>query len=147
MHRLSMDAGATLLAAVWVGMLIGVSFLATPVKFRAATLDLAHALDVGRVTFGLFSRIEWGLAAALILFVAGMGFPFWRTALLATILAILVIQGVWLLPALNDRVATIIAGETLAPSYHHLAYAAGEATKVFTLIAFAISGMAALSRI
>jgi hypothetical protein len=46
------------LALVWAGMLIGISFLATPAKFLAPSLALPVALDVGRLTFGLFSLVE-----------------------------------------------------------------------------------------
>jgi hypothetical protein len=60
--------GGTLLALValvWAGMIIGVSGLATPIKFTAPSLTLPHALEGGRVTFHLFSRVEWGLAIML----------------------------------------------------------------------------------
>jgi hypothetical protein len=33
---------------VWAGLLLGVSFVATPAKFLAPTLGLAQAWDVGR---------------------------------------------------------------------------------------------------
>jgi len=39
------------LAWVWMGIVIGVSFLATPVKFTADSLTRPVALDVGRATF------------------------------------------------------------------------------------------------
>jgi hypothetical protein len=45
-------------ALVWIGLLIGVSLLATPVKFRAPSLDLPVALDVGRHTFAAFNLVE-----------------------------------------------------------------------------------------
>src|SRR5690606_35153067 len=48
-------AALAFVTLLWLGLLLGVSFLATPVKFAAPTLTLAVALDVGRVTFGLFS--------------------------------------------------------------------------------------------
>ena len=41
----------TLLAWLWAGLVLGVSFVATPVKFLAPSLSLADALAVGRVTF------------------------------------------------------------------------------------------------
>jgi hypothetical protein len=36
---------------LWAGMLLGVSFIATPAKFLAPSLPLAQALDVGRSSF------------------------------------------------------------------------------------------------
>ncbi len=54
------------LALLWIGLLIGVSFLATPAKFLAASLTLPVALDVGRHTFAIFNRVEWLLAATFL---------------------------------------------------------------------------------
>ena len=36
-------------ATLWAGLLMGVSFVATPVKFLAPSLSLAVALDVDQV--------------------------------------------------------------------------------------------------
>jgi hypothetical protein len=46
------------LALFWLGLLAGVSFLATPVKFMAPSLSLPVALDVGRQTFSVFNPLE-----------------------------------------------------------------------------------------
>src|SRR5690606_30735313 len=50
-----------LLAVLWTGLLLGVSFLATPVKFLAPSLSLPVALDVGRQTFMVFNWVEVAL--------------------------------------------------------------------------------------
>ena len=46
------------LALVWFGVLAGVSFLATPIKFMAPSLSLSVALDVGRQTFAALNPLE-----------------------------------------------------------------------------------------
>jgi hypothetical protein len=46
---------------VWSGLLIGVSFVATPAKFLAPSLQLPQALDVGRWTFHVLTLMEWTL--------------------------------------------------------------------------------------
>ena len=46
------------IAYVWLGLVLGVSFLATPVKFRAKSLTRPVALDVGRTTFHAFGKLE-----------------------------------------------------------------------------------------
>ena len=53
------------LSWTWLGLILGVSFLATPAKFQAETLTLPVALEVGRVTFRLLDRLEWLLLAAV----------------------------------------------------------------------------------
>ncbi|MGH6868523.1 MAG: hypothetical protein ACREDA_06585 [Methylocella sp.] len=40
-----------LLPVLWIGVLIGISFIATPIKFKARSLTLPVALDVGQTTF------------------------------------------------------------------------------------------------
>ncbi|MCV3271237.1 DUF4149 domain-containing protein [Roseobacter sinensis] len=140
MTRVWIGISATLLAAVWLGMLIGISFLATPVKFQAPTLELANALDVGRVTFGLFSRVEWTIAAILLALVAYLRFSAWSAALLAVIICALVLQGTWLLPVLTERAERIIAGEVFNSSNHHLIYIGCEAVKALALATFAAIG-------
>lgn len=127
-----------IVALIWLGMLTGVSFLATPVKFIVQDLSLPVALQVGQATFDLFARVEWGLAAAL---VATSGLA-WRQrpltlVLVLAIAGVVAVQAVWLLPALDARVDQIVAGVTPAASSHHMLYASLEAAKALLLAAAA----------
>lgn len=134
------DAAFLGLALVWAGMLVGVSFVATPVKFAAPGLSLAVALEVGHVTFRLFSRIEWALAAGLLLASAWTARR--RLPVLAGLLAALVaLQAVWLLPVLDARVAAVVAGTPLPPTSHHTYYAVAEGAKLLLLLAAAWPGL------
>lgn len=54
-------------ATLWLGPLLGVSFLATPTKLLAPSLILPVALDVGRHTFSVFNKDEWLLSIVLLL--------------------------------------------------------------------------------
>jgi hypothetical protein len=53
------------LAWVWIGIVIGVSFLATPVKFTVESLTSPVALDVGRATFNALGYLELALTLTL----------------------------------------------------------------------------------
>src|SRR5690606_24993326 len=53
------NAALAFVAIFWLGLLCGISFLATPVKFQVASLDLPVALEVGKVTFALLAKVEW----------------------------------------------------------------------------------------
>lgn len=121
----------------WLGLVVGVSFVATPIKFTAESLTRPVALDVGQVTFHLLNRIEWALAAALIVVV-------WRTTapaprppsvlvLTCGVVVIVVLQTVWLLPELDDRTAAVIAGADLPASPLHTIFGVLEVAKVATL--------------
>lgn len=128
-------------------MVVGVSFLATPVKFAAPSLGLPTALEVGRVTFALFAKVEWVLCALLI--GAAVMVPSRRVGLrlvaLACLPVLLAIQVFWLLPALDIRVGQIIAGDAIPTTSHHLLYIALEATKALLLVAVSFAALFSLT--
>lgn len=139
------DVPFAFLTVLWLGALIGVSFLATPVKFQAPSLNLATALEVGRVTFALFSRIEWGLCALLALSIAiGTSRP-WRWIGCLLLAALLVAQTAWLLPVLDARVGAIIAGAEPMASFHHILYIATEAAKALLLLVLSVTALVRLA--
>lgn len=109
-------------ALVWLGIVVGVAFLATPVKFSAPSLDLPTALEVGRVTFRLLARVEWVLAGLLVAVavVARERMP-WSVAVP---IAVVVLEAVWLLPVLGVRTDAIRAGLSVPPSQLHMLFIA-----------------------
>lgn len=130
---------ASALAWLWLGLLIGVSFLATPVKFVVMDLTLPVALQVGAATFALFTKVEWALAAlALAIGAAGRGQSRAFLALAAALAVVVTVQAIWLLPALDARVAEIVAGNAPAPSPHHAFYAGLELFKACLLLGVAL---------
>lgn len=120
-------------ATLWLGMLLGVSGLATPVKFMAPSLSLPAALDVGRHTFAAFNRVEWLLAIVMLLALwrSRSGLGAWVVAMALT--AILLVETVSLLPALDQRVETILRGGFPAPSSLHRLYVLAEGAKAVLL--------------
>lgn len=74
----------------WVGMTVGVSMIATPVRFTATSITRPIALDVGRVVFAALNKAEF---VALVL-----------------LLLIVLAQGAWLIPELAARTDLILAG-------------------------------------
>lgn len=128
------------LPGVWLGMLIGLSFIATPVKFQAAGLSLPVALEVGQVTFALFSLVEWGVAWILVLAMLVAWPLHWRHGASLLLCLLVVLQGLWLLPQLDLRVAVIVAGGSVEPSCHHGVYALVEAVKALLLLVLVVAG-------
>lgn len=117
---------------VWAGVVIGVSFLATPAKFLAPTLTLPVALDVGRHTFGVLRPVEiaW---AALTLALAWLGRARLRAAL-AALWTTLALELLWLVPTLDARALRVVAGETIPPTYHHVVYIVLEMVELTLLL-------------
>ncbi|MDQ2891994.1 MAG: hypothetical protein M3R64_02735 [Pseudomonadota bacterium] len=91
-----------LIATVWAGTIVGVSFIATPAKFRAASLTIPIALDVGRTTFRVSLAVELLFGIGLIM-AASMAFGLSReTVAAAVIFALCAAQRAILLPMLSD---------------------------------------------
>ncbi len=128
---------APAVALLWAGLLLGVSFLATPIKFTAQSLTLPVALDVGRATFHLLVKIEWVALAVLVVTAVSARLPLWHFAPIALIAACLLAQTLGLLPPLDARVTAIIAGEAVPRNSLHIAYVALEILKLMLLLGFA----------
>lgn len=124
------------LAYVWCGLVLGVSFLATPIKFRAKSLTRPVALDVGRTTFHAFGKLEWVLSVVLVIVTVqnrGALEPVdWF--LIGLVLVIVFGQTLWLIPRLDVRVQAIIDGEELPRSHLHSVYAGAEFAKAVALL-------------
>jgi hypothetical protein len=124
---------------LWAGIAIGVAFLATPAKFLAPSLSLPIALDVGRATFAVYNRAELGLLALVLLIGAASRAPRRWYLALSVPGGIAVVQAVWLIPALDDRVRVILAGGPHpANSSLHAGYIAAELAKIAALIGFGL---------
>lgn len=135
------NAGTAALAFFWVGLVFGVSFLATMAKFNAPSLTLPVALDVGRFTFAWLYRAEWIAAIVLGLALVLAGFPAFRTAAFAILAIIVVLQAFWLLPGLSARVDIVQGGGTPPPSPLHLISVACEAGKLVLLLFIGIAAV------
>lgn len=132
-----------LLAALWAGALIGVSLLATPIKFRARTLPYHAALEVGRLTFQALAWLEVSLLGTLLLAhgLAPGPSPPWFVWSLAIVAGVLVGQRWWLLPRMRARVDAVLEHRTRPPpSRLHHAFIAAEVVKLAALIAIAARG-------
>jgi hypothetical protein len=133
--------GLVALLLIWAGMLIGVSFLASPAKFAAPSLTLPVALDVGRQVFGTFSWAEIGLALATFLLALASRRGSGSTWLvLGLIWLIVAMQSVLLLPVLDERVGMILEGVRPAPAPWHVVYVVLEVTKLIALLGAAWLG-------
>jgi hypothetical protein len=127
---------------VWLGMVLAISFLEAPLKFRAPGVTVPVGLGIGRLVFRALNRIEAVLALAVIVAVAA-GHPSAPIGALTVLPALLLgVQLTTVRPRLNRRSDRVLAGETLPRSRAHLAYVATESLKVLALLALGISVLA-----
>lgn len=121
---------------IWLGMVLAISFLETPLKFRAPGITVPLGLGIGRLVFRTLNAVEVGLAVALTaamladqVGVTGRVVP----GVLVVLWAVLVSQVAVLRPRLDRRVRRILAGQTPPRSRLHLAYVTLDAAKVVLL--------------
>ena len=121
-------------AFTWLGMTVGITMIATPVRFSAESITRPVALDVGRVVFAALNKVEL-LALVLLLVVvrvSGRSRNLW--AWCSVLVLIVVAQGAWLIPELAARTDIILAGREPPPSYVHAIYSTLELAKVAVLL-------------
>ena len=123
-----------LITGIWLGLVIGLSFIEAPLKFRAPGITLKLGLGIGKLVFGVLNKIEIAMCIGLLIAAINqkaLGPYLWvGVGLLALIL---LIQTAYLLPVLDQRIALIQAGETPPPSRHHIVYIALELLKLVGL--------------
>ena len=125
---------ATAAVFVWLGMVLAISFLEAPLKFRAPGVTLALGLGIGRLVFRALNACEVVLAAVVLsaVLVSHQAAPV-LTASLATA-AVFAIQLVFVRPALIRRSDQVLAGSDGPRSHAHYVYVALEMVKVVALL-------------
>lgn len=59
MKKLFREISVITMFFIWSGAILGLSFIATPIKFKAEGLTLSVSIEIGKVTFHFFNKIEW----------------------------------------------------------------------------------------
>lgn len=134
------DAARLAIAVVWIwlGMVLGVSFLEAPLKFRAQGLEIRVGLAIGRIVFRALNAVEVGLAAVVAICLLVDAPPTATVVVAVAAGAVLVAQLVVVRPRLNRRTNRVLAGEDVPRSSAHHIYIALEIVKVAALVALGI---------
>lgn len=126
---------------VWLGMVLAISFLEAPLKFRAPEVTLRIGLGIGRLVFRALNTAEVALATVVVIALA-IGRPGTGAVLaLGAAMVLLVLQLLAIRPALTRRSDTVLAGREGPRSRAHLWYVGAEAAKVVALV---VGGVALL---
>ena len=127
---------------VWLGMVLAISFIETPLKFRAPGVTLQIGLGIGRLVFRALNVCELVLAVGL------LGALVWgppqAVAGIAAVVAVvaLVVQVVVVRPALSRRTDATLAGADAPRSRAHWGYVSLEIVKVVALLIAGVSLLA-----
>ncbi|MEU4317020.1 hypothetical protein [Nocardia sp. NPDC024068] len=124
---------------LWLGMVLAISFLEAPLKFRAPGVTTELGLGIGRLVFRALNTVESVLAALLVVsaVVLRPAGGVWTWAAVAV--GILTVQLAVVRPPLSRRSDRVLAGEDLPRSTGHYWYIALEVAKVIALIGLAIT--------
>ncbi len=132
-----MSSGPAIVVAVtfvWLGMVLAISFLETPLKFRAPGVTLQIGLGIGRLVFRALNTVEVAFALVILaILVAGPTSP--RTVVaFAVAFVALAVQLIAVRPRLTRRSDQVLAGLVAPRSGGHYAYVALEGVKVVALV-------------
>jgi hypothetical protein len=122
----------------WLGLIVGITLVATPARFAAESITRPIALDVSRDVFVAQNQVEL-LAIILLLIVvrvSGRSRDLWAWS--AGLILIVLAQNVWLTPELSARTDMILAGVEPAPSHAHAIYGVLELVKAGVLASVGI---------
>jgi hypothetical protein len=127
-------AVATAATFVWLGMVLAISFLEAPLKFRAPGVTTVIGLGIGRLVFRALNVAEAVLALVVVVALLLAGVTVGPGVAIGVLVVVLLAQLALVRPRLNRRSDRVLAGETLPRSRLHLAYIGLEVVKVAALV-------------
>jgi hypothetical protein len=117
-----------------MGAVLGISFLETPLKFRAPGITTALGLGIGRKVFRALNAVEVAFAVALAILTRPIPQESRPEAIaLAALWAVLLCQIIFVRPRLERRTRDVLAGVNGPRSRMHLFYVLLEAVKILLL--------------
>jgi hypothetical protein len=119
---------------VWLGMVVAISFLETPLKFRAPGVTLAIGLGIGRLVFRALNACELVLAVAVVVALVVEPPPALARIAAGVAVLALIIQVLAVRPRLTKRSETVLAGGEGPRSRAHFGYVGFEIVKVVALL-------------
>ncbi|WP_114821558.1 hypothetical protein [Chryseobacterium sp. KLBC 52] len=125
-----------MLLCLMTGMFLTISFLETPLKFQVQGITLQTALGLGKLMFGLSSKIQWGFLIVILILMLISWKNYTKTDFIiqAVLFFILAIEQFWMLPVLDSRVDLLSSGKTLSPTPLHDYFIYAETAKALMLI-------------
>ena len=119
---------------VWLGMVLAISFLEAPLKFRAPGVTLQLGLGIGRLVFRALNACELLLAVIIGVTLLDHESSVGADASIVVAVGSLLVQTVLLRPMLSKRTTAVLAGEERQRSVVHYFYIGFEVIKVVALI-------------
>jgi hypothetical protein len=119
---------------IWLGMVLAISFLEAPLKFRAPNVTLQIGLGIGRLVFRALNTVEVGFALVIVAIVAAGPTPVRIAVAFSVAVGALAIQLIAVRPRLTRRSDRVLAGLNAPRSRGHYVYVGLEAVKAVALV-------------
>ncbi|GAB3391615.1 hypothetical protein GCM10027568_17470 [Humibacter soli] len=128
---------------VWLGLVLGISFLEAPIKFRAPGITVELGVGIGRLVFRALNTVE--AVAAIVLLVSvlvqGPTASAWSLGLAIALLIMLAIGALVLRPLMDQRVRAGDTAERMPRHNLHFGYIGLEVLKVVLLVWIGVLGL------
>jgi hypothetical protein len=118
---------------VWLGMVLAISFLEAPLKFRAPEVTVRIGLGIGRLVFRALNAVECVFAVVVVVTLLTRPRDA-ATVLLLLAVAVLIVQLLAVRPRLTRRSDEVLRGHDSDRSRAHIGYVAFETAKVALLL-------------
>jgi len=131
------DAGTRWAVAavfVWLGMVLAISFVEAPLKFRAPGVTLRIGLGIGRLVFRALNVFEYVFAVVIAAALFTHETPTTLNVALCLAVGALLTQTIVVRPLLSRRTSAVLEGDEGRRSKAHFAYVALEVVKVAALV-------------
>lgn len=135
-------AVAVAVTFVWLGMVLAISFLEAPLKFRAPGVTLPLGLGIGRLVFRALNAVEIVFAVVIVAALTTGPMPAQAAVALGAAVAALGAQMLAVRPALSRRSDRVLAGLDAPRSRAHHVYIGLEVVKTIALVVAGISLLA-----
>jgi len=121
---------------IWIGFIGAISFLEAWLKFRAPGVTLPIGLGIGRLVFAALNKVEWVFAVVILISNIRTVRRIQISPLYLLVVSILILQTIWLLPALDARAQLYIDEKPVPHSYLHFYFVIAEGIKFIALFIF-----------
>jgi hypothetical protein len=138
-------------AFCWTGMVLAISFLEAPLKFRAPGITIELGVGIGRLVFRALNAVEAVLALAVLVTcvvpwpgASWSAVEWWRLILAVAAAVVLAVQAGELRRRMDARVLDGRLSDGQPRHRLHIGYIALEGVKLIVLLALGVIGLAAL---
>lgn len=124
--------------ALWLGLILGLAFLESPLKFQAPGITTELGLGIGRLVFTALNIVSLALLAVITLAMVRPRAGRLQWGLVAAMWVVLLVEVFLIRPPLNARTDALLAGLDPGESPLHYFYIAADGILCVLLVWFIV---------